>query len=97
MVLPIFSWFCVITAMIWSGVNSPGFNSRYSSQVFHPPGGSDDLGWTLTFLIKPFGWVVAPPLCDNQVEDRVTAREHSVGGAVLDTCECAGDDAFAAA
>ena len=47
--------------------------------------------------MEPFGQVVAPPLCDNQVEGRVTAREHSDGGAMLETCACVGDDAFAAA
>ena len=40
---------------------------------------------------------MAPPLCDNQAEGRVTAREHSVGGTVLDACECAQDNAFAVA
>ena len=48
-------------------------------------------------MIKPFGWVVAPPLCNNQAEGRVTAREHSVGGAILDTWEYVQDDAFAVA
>ena len=38
----------------------PGFDWRYSSQVLHPLGGSEDPGWTLTFLIEPLGWVVAP-------------------------------------
>ena len=38
-VLSIFSLFCVISATIWSGVNSPGFDLRYSSQVFHLLGG----------------------------------------------------------
>ena len=50
-----------ISATIWSGVNSPGFNWRYYSQVLHLLGGSEDPGWTLTFLIKPLGWLVAPP------------------------------------
>ena len=75
MVLSIFSRFCAISATIWSGVNSPGFDWRYSSQVFHPLGGSEDPGWTLTFLIEPFRHVVATPLCNNQAEGRVTARE----------------------
>ena len=62
--------------------------------MFHPQGGSEDPGWTLTFLIEPLGWVVAPPLCDNSAEGRVTAREHSVGGTILDACGCVQDDAF---
>ena len=65
MMLSIFCWFCAISATIWSGVNSPGFNWRYSAQVLHLLGGSEDPGWTLTFLIKPLGQVVAPPLCNN--------------------------------
>ena len=40
---------------------------------------------------------MATSLCDNQAEGRVTARQHSVGGAILDTCGCARDDTFAAA
>ena len=60
--LSIFSQFCVISATIWSDVNLPGFNWRYSSQVLRLLGGSEDPGWTLTLLIKPLGWVVAP-LC----------------------------------
>ena len=66
-------------------------------QVLHSLGGSEDSGWTLTFLIKSLGQVVAPPLCDNQAEGRVTTREHSVGGAMLDTCGCVQDDAFVVA
>ena len=97
MVLSIFSQFCAISATIWSGVNSPGFYWRYSSQVLHLLGGSEDPGWTLTFLIEPLGQVVAPSLCDNQAEGRVTAREHSVGGAMLNTCGCVQDDAFVVA
>ena len=62
--------------------------------MLHPLGGSEDPGWTLTFLIESLGWVVAPPLCNNRSEGRVTTREHSVGGAMLDTCGCVQDDAF---
>ena len=47
--------------------------------------------------MEPFGWVVASPLCDSQAEGRVTAREHSVGGTMLETCAYVGNDAFAAA
>ena len=84
--LSIFSLFCAISATIWLGVNSPGFNWRYSSQLLHLLGGSEDPGWTLTFLIKPLGQVVASPLFNNHAEGKVTTREHSVGGAKLDTC-----------
>ena len=80
-----------------TGVNSPGFDSRYSSQVFQSLGGSEDPGWTLTFLIKPRWCIVAPPLFDNQAEGKVMANEHSVGGAILDTCLCTQEDAFVAA
>ena len=72
-------------------------NWRYSSQVLHPLGGSEDPGWTLTFLIEPLGQVVAPPLFNNHAEGKVTTREHSVGGAMLNTCRCVGDDAFVVA
>ena len=71
---------------IWSGVNSPGFDSMYSSQIFQSLGGTEDTGWTLMFLIEPCGGVVAPHLFDNRAEGKVMANEHSVGGAVLDTC-----------
>ena len=60
-------------------------------------GGSKDPGWTLKFLIKPCGCVVAPPLFDNQAEGKVTASKHSVGGAILDICLCVQEDAFVAA
>ena len=63
--------------------------------MLHLLGESEDPGWTLTFLIKSLGWVVAPPLCNNQAEGRVTAREHTVGGAMLNTCGCVRDDALA--
>ena len=59
---PVFSWFFAISVTIWSGVNSPGFDWRYSSQMLHLLGGPEDPGWTLTFLIEPLGWYVAP-LC----------------------------------
>ena len=39
---------------------------------------------------------MAPPLCDSQADSRVIAREHSVGGAMLETCACVGVDAFSA-
>ena len=72
--------------------------SRLQLEIFFPSvpstGGSEDPGWTLTFLIEPFGCVVAPPLFNNRAEGKVTAREHSVGGATLDTCGCVQDDAF---
>ena len=60
-------------------------------------GGSEDPGWTLTFLIKPCGHIVAPPLFHNQAEGKVTASEHSVGDAILDTCLCIREDAFGTA
>ena len=63
--------------------------------MLHLLGGSEDPGWTLTFLIELLGWVVAPPLCDNQAEGRVTAMEHSVGGTIPETC--VRDDVFVAA
>ena len=88
-VLSIFILFCVISVTIWSGVNSPGFDLRYSSQVFQSLGGSKDPGWTLTFPNEPCGHVLAPPLFDNQEEGKVMANEHSVGGAILNTCLCA--------
>ena len=47
--------------------------------------------------MEPFGQVVAPPLCDSQADGRVTAREHLVGGAMLETCACVGVNAFSAA
>ena len=97
MAMSIFSWFHAISVTICSGVNSPGFDWRYSSQVLHSLGGSEHPGWTLTCLIKPLGQVVAPPLFDNHAEGKVTAREHSVGGAMLDTCGCVRDDAFVVA
>ena len=87
----------MISATIWSGVNSPGFDLRYSSQVFQSLGGLEDPGWTLMFLIEPCGHVVAPPLFDNQAEGKVMTIEHSVGGVVLNTCLCAQEDAFVAA
>ena len=40
---------------------------------------------------------MAPPLFDNQEEGKVMANKHSVGGAILDTCLCAPEDAFVAA
>ena len=83
--------------MISEGVNSPGFDWRYSSQVFQLLGGLEDPGWTLTFLIKPHGCDMVPLLFDNQAEGKVMASEHSVGGAILDTCMCAQEDAFVAA
>ena len=43
-VLSIFILFLVISATIWSGVNFPGSDSRYSSQVFQSLGGSEDPG-----------------------------------------------------
>ena len=91
------SLFCAISVTIWSGVNSPGFNWRYSSQVFQSLGGSEDPGWTLIFLIEPCGCVVAPSLFDNQAEGKEMASEHSVGGAILDTCLCTQKDTFVAA
>ena len=86
MVLSIFSQFCAISATIWSGVNSPGFDWRHAFQVLHLLGGSEDPGWTLTFLIKPLEWFVASSLCNIQVEGRVITRKYSVGGTMLDTC-----------
>ena len=62
--------------------------------MLHPLGGSEDPGWTLTILIKPLGQVVAPPLFDNHAEGKVTTREHSVGGVMLDTCGYVQNDAF---
>ena len=91
----VLSIFILSHATIWSGVNSPGFNLRYSSQVFKSVGGSKDPGWTLTFLND--GHVVAPPLLNNQAEGKVMANEHSVGHAILNTCLCAQEDAFVAA
>ena len=38
------------------------------------------------FLNEPHGHVVAPPLFNNRAEGKVMANEHSVGGAILDTC-----------
>ena len=35
--------------------------------------------------------------CDNRAEGKVTTSEHSVGGAILDTCLCIQEDAFVAA
>ena len=75
----------------------PGFDSRYSSQVFQSLEGSEDPGWTLTFLIEPHRHVVPPSLFNNQAEGKVMASKHSVGGVMLDTCLCAGEDAFVAA
>ena len=74
---------------IWSGVNSLGFDLKYSSQVFQSLGGSEDPGWTLMFLYEP--------LFDNQAEGKVMANEHSVGGAIPDTCLYTQEDAFVAA
>ena len=96
-VLSIFTLFQVISVTIWSGVNSPGFNLRYSSQVLQSLGGSEDPGWTLTFLSEPCGYVMAPPLFDNQAEGKVMANKHSVGGVILDTCLWAQEDTFVAA
>ena len=75
-VLSIFILFPAIYATIWSGVNSPGFDLRYSSQVFQSLGGSEDPGWTLTFLNGLHRCVVAPPLFDNRAEGKVMANEH---------------------
>ena len=97
MVLSIFILFCVISVTIWSGVNSSGFDSRYSSQVFQSLGGSEDPGWTLTFLNEPHGCVVAPPLFSNRAEGKVMANKHSVGGVILNICLCTQEDAFVAA
>ena len=63
--LSIFILFHVISVIIWSGVNSPSFNLRYSSQAFQSLEGSEDPGWTLMFLNECHGHVVAPPLFDN--------------------------------
>ena len=94
---PVYSLFHAISATICLGVNSPGFDWRYFSQVFHLLGRSEDPGWTLTFLIKPHGCVVAPHLFNNQAEGKVMASEHSVEGAILDSCLCAQEVAFVAA
>ena len=51
----------------------------------------------LTFLNEPCGHVVTPPLFDNQAEGKVMASKHSVGGAILDICMCAQEDAYVAA
>ena len=37
------------------------------------------------------------PFVDNHAEGKVTAGDHSVGGAMLNTCRCVRDDAFVAA
>ena len=83
--LLIFHWFCAITPTIWSSVSSPGLSLRYSSQEFHRPGGLDDLRLTFTFWIKPLGLVVAPPLRESQADSKSMAKEHSVGGAMVNT------------
>ena len=51
----------------------------------------------MTFCSESHGHVVAPPLFDNQAEGKVIANEHSMGGAMLDTCLCTPEDAFVAA
>ena len=79
---------------IWSGVNSPSFDLRYSSQVFQLLEGSEDPGLTLTLLNEPHGHVVAPPLFNNRAEGKVMASKHSIRGAILDTCLCTQEDAF---
>ena len=49
------------------------------------------------FLYEPCRCVVVPPLFDNQAEGKVMANEHSVGGAIPDTCLYTQEDAFVAA
>ena len=49
------------------------------------------------FLNEPCGHEMTPPLFNNQAEGKVMANEHSVGGAILDTCLCTQEDAFVAA
>ena len=43
---------------------------------------------------EPCEQVVAPPLFNNLAEGKVMANEHSVGGAILDTCLCTLEDSF---
>ena len=47
------------------------------------------------FHSEPQGQVVAPPLFDNHAEGKLMANEHSIGGAMLDTCLCILKDTFA--
>ena len=70
--------------MIWSSVSS-GLSLRYSSQEFHGLGGLNDPRSTFTFQVKPLSLVVAPPLWESWADGKPMVKEHSVGGAMVNT------------